>query len=146
MRDQFPYHQTEKTMQRLAQLVKRDLLNQVPQPGQNPYATGQLRSSLNVNEFQDGDEWTIAVTYDQVGNYTNFGTRQYGTRWRELKDVSFFDLPNFAGYRKGTMGIRPQYWLSLSRQENKYIKELEGAVELDFDTFITNVIQNYSRP
>ena len=148
MRESFPFQNTKKTMERLASMVERDLLEQVPQRGaNNPYATGDLKRSLNVSTFNTSDdEWTIAVTYDQHGNYTNFGTRVYSGRWQQLKDASFFDLPRFAGYKRGKGGIRPQYWLSLSRQENKYLKELEKSIELDFDTFINKVIENLSKP
>ena len=146
MRDSFPFQQTKQTMERLAALVRRDLQSQIPQRGQNPYATGKLQSSLNVDAYEDGDQWTIGVSYDDVGNYTNFGTRPYSSRWKAQSQQSFFDLPQFAGYKKGRGGIRPQYWLSLSRQENKYIKELEGALELDFETFMNSVIDNLSKP
>ena len=128
-------------MDRLASLVKRDLLSQVP------VDTGKLKRSLNVESYMEkGEDWTIAVSYEDYGNYTNFGTRPYSSRWKELSEKSIFDLPKFAGYKKGVGGIRPQYWLSLSRQENKYMKEIEKSVELDFDTFINKMVQNLSKP
>ena len=149
----FPFQHTKETMERLAALIERDLKQQVPQPGYRRLRrgekgpTGRLKRSLSVDAFPtQNDEWTIGVSYEAYGNYTNFGTRPYAPRWREQIDLTLFDLPQFAGYRKGIGGIRPQYWLSLSRNENRYIKEINASLEIDFESFINNVVENLSKP
>ena len=138
-------------MDRLAILVKQDLLSQIPRQGNVPSyfeSTGKLKRSLDVNSYEEkGEGWTIAVSYENYGNYTNFGTtRKYAPRWKELSQKSIFELPKYEGYKRGIAGIRPQYWLSLSRQENKYMKEIEKSLEVDFDTFINKMVQNLSKP
>lgn len=149
----FPFQHTKETMERLAVMIERDLKEQVPQPGYRALRkgergpTGKLKRSLSVNAFPvKNEEFTIAVGYEMYGNYTNFGTRQYAGRWQQLANQSLFELPNFAGYRRGSYGIRPQYWLSLSRQENRYIKEITTSLEMDFESFINNVVENLSKP
>lgn len=149
----FPFQHTKETMERLATMIEKDLKEQVPQPGYRPLRrgdrgpTGKLKNSLSVTAFPvKNEEFTIAVGYEMYGNYTNFGTKKYAARWQQLANQSLFELPNFAGYRKGLGGIRPQYWLSLSRQENRYIKEINASLEIDFDTFINNIVENLSKP
>lgn len=155
MRDNsFPFHNTKETMERLARLIERDLKEQVPQPGYRMLRrgdkgpTGRLKQSLRVDAYPEkNDEWTLGVSYEMHGNYTNFGTRlPEVSSWRDKANLSIFELPAFRGYKKGTKGIRPQYWLSLSRLENKYLKQLEAGIELDFENFINTVVQNLSKP
>lgn len=136
-----------ETMQRIARQMLVDIRQQAPRRGnnpRNPYATGKLVRSIGVEPQQDGDQWSIIVSYDDYGDYTAFGTRQYFNP-RDLQQ-SFFGLREFKGYEKGKGGIRPQYWLSLRGQRPKYERMIEEGLSITFETFTNNVISNLSKP
>lgn len=142
----FPFNETEEYMKQLAQTIKADLKRQVPQPGKNRYATGRLRDSLEVEQTKVNDTWTVGVSYPFYGNYTIYGTRPQDPDWLTEAQKGLFDLPNFQSYRPGKAGIRPQYWLSLSRKKNKYLKQLEAAVTEDYNSLISGMVENLSKP
>lgn len=143
MRDSFPYQKTQDAMRQIAGKIQRDLQAQAPQPGQNPYATGALRSSIRVTEFRRGaQEWTIAATYNDYGNYVAFGTGRHADRTAFANRENFFEIPQPQRYKYVGNGIRPQYWLSLSRKENEYRKLISDALQLDLENFVSSTIQN----
>ena len=120
----------------IAKKMNRDLKRQVPQPGQNPYATGNLKSKFNVDVRKSSkDEWEIFLTYPFYGNYTNFGTRAL-SNWRDQRDLNIFDRAPFTGYRPGRGGIRPQNWLSLRRQKQEYESLIEEELGETLEVFI----------
>ena len=130
----------KQTMRQIANMIQRDIKRQVPQPGQNPYATGNLKSKTNVDLRKDGNgEWSILITYPFYGGYTAFGTRQY-SNWREQSGLNIFERSPFSGYRKGRRGIRPQNWLSLSRERQRYEEYIREELNEDILVFVENYV------
>lgn len=129
-----------KIMKDVANKMARDLRRQVPQRGQNPYATGKLKSRLAVEARKDADgNWSIFMTYPSYGNYTAFGTRQY-SNWREQTGLNIFDRAAFSGYRKGRGGIRPQNWLSLSRERQEYEDLIQEQLGESLEVFVDRLV------
>lgn len=125
----------------IATNMTRDLKRQVPQRGQNPYATGALKSRFNVEVRKSStNEWQIFMTYPFYGNYTAFGTRSY-SNWREQSGLNVFDRAPFSGYRKGRNGIIPQNWLSLRNQKQEYEKLIEDELGESLEVFIDRLTQ-----
>jgi len=130
----------KSTMKSIANMIQRDIKRQVPQPGQNPYATGRLKSRTNVDLRKDANgEWSILISYPFYGNYTAFGTRQY-SNWREETQLNIFDRSAFSGYRKGRDGIRPQNWLSLRRDRQKYEDYIREELNEDILVFVEKYV------
>lgn len=128
------------TMKQISNMILRDIKRQVPQPGQNPYATGNLKSKTNVDlrKSPDGD-WQILVSYPFYGNYTNYGTRQY-SNFREQRGLNLFDTDPFTGYRKGNGGIRPQNWLSLRQEQQRYADYIQKELGEDLQVFVERYV------
>lgn len=143
MRESFPYQKTAIAMQQIANKIQRDFVEQAPQPGQNPYATGSLRDSIRVTAYSRGvDNWTIAATYNDYGNYVAFGTGRHYNAAAFAQRENFFEIPSPQRYKYLGNGIRPQYWLSLSRKEREYTKLINDAIQLDLQSFVTSTIKN----
>jgi hypothetical protein len=120
----------------VAKQMNRDLKRQVPQRGQNPYATGALKSRFNIDVRKaSSGEWEIFMTYPFYGNYTAFGTRRW-SNWREQNGLNIFDREPFSGYRKARAGIRPQNWLSLRRQKSEYESLIEERLGESLEVFV----------
>lgn len=135
-----------KMMQKVARKMSTDLRRQVPQRGQNPYATGDLKSRLAVEARKDADgNWAIFLTYPFYGNYTAFGTRQF-SNWREQSELNIFDRQAWSGYRRGRRGIRPQNWLSLRTQRQDYETMLEDEFGEAMEVFVDKLIEIGIRP
>jgi len=104
---------------------------------QVPVDTGKLKRSLKVQYFLKPNSMGYSFKYLDYGVYTNLGTgRHYNIKWGTKESIPY-NLPPFIGYRsgKGTGGIRPQYWLSLS-----------GAVGLeDFRKTLLSDIKEYTK-
>jgi hypothetical protein len=117
------------------------ILKQVPQPGQNPYATGALKSSLTVKvEKQGGGDFAIRVGYLRYGIFTNLGTRDYNVVKFGSRGSGAFDLPVFRGYQRGTYGVQPQYWTSMGgaarsqRLKRQLLADMKDEIKLYFKT------------
>jgi len=123
-------------LKKVATDMSRDLKRQVPQRGQNPYATGSLKSRFNLDVRKSSkNEWEIFMTYPFYGNYTAFGTRGY-SNWREQSRLNVFDRLPFSGYRKGRNGIIPQNWLSLRNQKATYEKMIQDELGESLEVFM----------
>ena len=141
---------SDETLQRLGERIIRNaqnrIMRQVPQRGQNPYATGKLKNSVTFAWVKDSETggWSLQVNYANYGNYTNYGTRRYSAGWRDARDAGFFGR-EFQGYRRGTKGIRPQNWLSLRGDRPIYEAIVEGEIQKTFETFLNNTISGFGR-
>ena len=130
----------KKRLDDLREEMERIILTQVPQPGQNPYATGALKSSVSVKVGMKGQDFTVKVGYFQYGVYTNLGTGDYNNVKFGTRNSSPFRLPPFAGYQKGTFGIQPQYWTSMggrdraNRLKDEILSDMRDEVRLYFKT------------
>ena len=126
-------------LRKVANDMSRDLKRQVPQRGQNPYATGNLKSKFNLDVRKNSDgNWEIMMTYPFYGNYTNFGTRQY-SNWREQSGMNIFDRAPFRGYSKGRNGIVPQNWLSLRQQKAQYEQMIQEELGESLEVFMNRL-------
>lgn len=126
-------------LRKVAKDMSRDLKRQVPQRGQNPYATGNLKSKFNLDVRKNANgDWEILMTYPFYGNYTNFGTRQY-SNWREQSGMNIFDRSPFRGYSKGRNGIVPQNWLSLRQQKAEYENMIQEELGESLEVFMNRL-------
>lgn len=126
-------------LRKVATDMSRDLKRQVPQRGQNPYATGNLKSKFNLDVRKNASgEWEILMTYPFYGNYTAFGTRQY-SNWREQSGLNIFDRAPFRGYSKGRNGIVPQNWLSLRQQKAQYEDMIQEELGESLEVFMNRL-------
>lgn len=102
---------------------------------QVPVDTGALKRTLKVQYYINSTGMGYSFKYKDYGVYVNLGTGIHNTiKWGTKASIPY-NLPKFVGYRsgKGTGGIRPQYWLSLS-----------GAVGLEeFRKGLTEDIKSY---
>jgi len=127
-------------LRKVAANMRRDLGRQVPQRGQNPYATGNLKSKFNLDVRKNtSNEWEILMTYPFYGNYTTFGTRQYARNWREQFELNIFDRAPFRGYTKGRNGIVPQNWLSLRQQKAQYEEMIQEELGESLEVFMNRL-------
>jgi hypothetical protein len=127
-------------LRKVAADMNRDLKRQVPQRGQNPYATGNLKSKFNLDVRKNARmEWEILMTYPFYGNYTTFGTRQYASNWREQSGMNIFDRAPFRGYTKGRNGIVPQNWLSLRQQKAQYEEMIQEELGESLEVFMNRL-------
>jgi len=126
-------------LRKVAADMSSDLKRQVPQRGQNPYATGNLKSKFNLDVRKNQrNEWEILMTYPFYGNYTAFGTRQY-SNWREQSGMNIFDRAPFRGYSKGRNGIVPQNWLSLRQQKAQYEDMIQEELGESLEVFMNRL-------
>jgi hypothetical protein len=129
------FERTERNLRRVAAMMQETIKSQAP------IRTGRLERSIEVDVVQDDNgEWDILIYYSNYGNYTNFGTRPYFER--NQLDKNLFGMSRFRGYEKGKGGIRPQYWLSLRGQEQRFQGPIEQGLETDMLTFMDNAIKN----
>jgi len=130
----------KKRLDELKDEMERVIRTQVPQPGQNPYATGALKNSITVTVGTKGSDFTVKVGYLSYGVYTNLGTGQYNTVKFGTKNSSPFRLAGFEGYRKGSYGIQPQYWTSMGgaaraqRLREQILADMKDEIKLYFKT------------
>lgn len=123
-----------KRINELGALTQLYLSGKVPQPGQNPYATGRLQRSLKISYFVNSDSIGYKFSYLDYGVYTNLGTKQYNEiKYGSIKS-SPFNLPPFRGYVKGSGGIRPQYWTSMT--EAGLLKKFKDDIKNDLKSYI----------
>jgi len=99
---------------------------QVPSPSNNPdpsrlRRTGRLRSSLGYRILNNN---TISIYFNRYGIYVDLGTGPYA----DTGTTNVFGLPAYAGYRRGFGGIQPQYWTSLSSEEDAILTGLEDEL------------------
>lgn len=126
-------------LRKVASDMSRDLKRQVPQRGQNPYATGNLKSKFNLDVRKNANgEWEIMMTYPFYGNYTAYGTRTY-SNWREQSVLNIFDRSPFRGYTKGRNGIVPQNWLSLRQQKAEYEDMIQKELGESLEVFMNRL-------
>jgi hypothetical protein len=134
-------------MNSIAIKMQVDLRRQSPRRGNtpnNPYATGTLVKAVNVRSIEDNGSWSIQISYPEYGNYTAFGTRKGDRAFKTRQlSLSIFDREPFKGYEsnKGQvlMGIRPQNWLSLAAQKQKYEKLIEKELSMSLEVFIDSL-------
>ena len=130
----------KKNLDTLSNQIQTTIMSQVPQPGQNPYATGALKNSVSVKVGTKGGNFTLNVGYLSYGVYTNLGTGDYNTVKFGTRNSSPFRLPNYEGYRKGSYGIQPQYWTSMGGQERinrlkeQILTDMKKEIKLLFKT------------
>ncbi len=130
----------KKRLDELRDEMERVIKTQIPQPGQNPYATGALASSLDVKVGTKGGDFTVKVGYFAYGVYTNLGTGDYNTIKFGTRNSSPFRLSEFRGYQKGSYGIQPQYWTSMggqaraNRLREQILSDMKDEVRLYFKT------------
>ncbi len=130
----------KKRLEELADEMRTVIKTQVPQPGQNPYATGALKNSLTVAVGIKGGDFTVKVGYLSYGVYTNLGTGDYNTVKFGTRNSSPFRLPDHEGYRKGSFGIQPQYWTSMggqsraNRLREQILSDMKDEVRMYFKT------------
>lgn len=123
-------------LREIANKMRVDLKRQVPQRGQNPYATNNLKSKFNLDVRKSSrDEWEIFMTFPFYGNYTSFGTRIH-SNFREEGGLNIFDRSPFRGYSRGRNGIIPQNWLSLRNQKAEYEALIEETMGESLEVFI----------
>lgn len=126
-------------LRKVANDMSRDLKRQVPQRGQNPYATGNLKSKFNLDVRKNArGDWEIMMTYPFYGNYTAFGTRLH-SNWREQNELNIFDRAPFRGYSKGRNGIVPQNWLSLRQQKQEYEDMIQEELGESLEVFMNRL-------
>jgi hypothetical protein len=126
-------------LRKVATDMSRDLKRQVPQRGQNPYATGNLKSKFNLDVRKNArNEYEILMTYPFYGNYTAYGTRP-NDPWREQQALSIFDRNPFRGYTKGRNGIVPQNWLSLRQQKMQYEEMIQEELGESLEVFMNRL-------
>ena len=133
----------KKTMEDIAAMMRSDIMRQVPQPGnnpRNPYATGRLKRAVRVftNKNRQGDI-DIIISYPKYGGYTNYGTRDNSNLQDQIRKPYFTRDP-FVGYRKGTDGINPQNWLSLSQERRKYETFINEEIGEDVRVFVEKYV------
>ena len=109
---------------------------QVPQPGQNPYATGRLKGSLRLYVRKDR---TISIAYFKYGVYTDLGT--YDNRFSDAS-VSPFGLPDYVGYNSNTTkGIAPQFWGSFNTEAGRgALRTFEENLAIRFENYVTELL------
>jgi len=124
----------QKKVNELGALTHAFLSNQVPQPGQNPYATGVLKRSLKVSYFRSGESIGWRFSYLDYGAYTNLGTKQYNKIKFGSKKANPWELPPFRGYVKGEGGIQAQYWMTLS--ETTLLKKFKEDIKDEIKSYL----------
>jgi hypothetical protein len=141
---------SDEVLQRLgARLIRnaeQRIRQQIPRQGNrptNPYATGKLARSLRFTWEKDGTGvYELDITYLDYGKYTAFGTRGYNDS--AARDAGFFGR-DFVGYRRGTGGIRPQYWLGLRGDRPVYEAIVEAELKMTWETYLNNTISNFKK-
>jgi hypothetical protein len=133
----------KKTMEDIAAMMRSDIMRQVPQPGnnpRNPYATGRLKRNVRVflNKNRQGDI-DIIISYPKYGGYTNYGTRG-NSNLQDQVGKPYFVRDPFVGYREGKKGIRPQNWLSLSQERQKYETFINEEIGEDVRVFVEKYV------
>lgn len=130
----------KKRLDELRDEMTSVIRRQVPQPGKNPYATGALKSSLEVKVGMKGQNFYVQVGYLSYGVYTNLGTGRYNDVKFGTRNSSPFRLPEHEGYRKGSYGIQPQYWTSMggasraNRLKEQILTDMKDEIRLYFKT------------
>jgi hypothetical protein len=126
----------KELLRKVANEMSSTLKRQVPQRGQNPFATGNLKSKFNLDVRKSAQgEWQVLMSYPDYGNYTAFGTRRY-SNWREQSALNIFDRDSFSGYRPGKGGIRPQNWLSLRNQKAELEEMIQQELGMSLEVFM----------
>lgn len=98
-----------KALDQMATLVQRTLKSQ------SPFKTGRLRDSIQVvgKETPNGN-LVLNSSYEKYGTYLDWGTGRYNK------------FPNRGNYNprpgKGTGGIKPRFWTTLSDSVKERIK------------------------
>lgn len=114
-------------LNRLGEQMRSVIMQQIPQPGKNPFATGALQKSFTIRAQKRGDTWSLLMGYTQYGIYTNLGSGVYRS-----PDASPFNLPPYLGYSKGLGGIKPQYWLSIPGSD-VMLEEFRQLIKSDYN-------------
>lgn len=139
---------SDEALQRVGQRIVRNaaarIRRQVPQRGRNPFATGALAESLQFNWAKNPNGvWELDINYLSYGQYTAFGTGEYADR--TARTQGFFGMREARGYRRGEMGIRPQYWLSLRGDKPVYEAIVASELKTTWQTFLNNTITGFAR-
>jgi hypothetical protein len=117
---------------------------QVPSPSNNPdpsrlRRTGRLRSSLGYRVLSNN---TISIYFNRYGIYPDFGT---GSLFNQgaANTTNPFGLPAYREYERGFGGIRPQYWTSLSSEEDAIVTGLEEQLSTIIEEMVrTTTVRN----
>lgn len=128
-----------KRINELGALTKLYLSGKVPQPGQNPYAKGPLKKSLNISYFIKDDTIGFKFSYLDYGVYTNLGTGRYNQIKYGSEKSSPFNLPPFRGYKRGRGGIQPQYWTSMA--EAGLLKKFREDIKNDLRSYLKKTLR-----
>jgi hypothetical protein len=114
---------------------------QVPSPSNNPdpsrlRRTGRLRSSLGYRVLSNN---TISIYFNRYGIYPDLGTGPFA----DTTSTNPFGLPAYRGYERGFGGIRPQYWTSLSSEEDAIVTGLEEQLSTIIEEMVrTTTVRN----
>jgi hypothetical protein len=129
-----------ETLELVKEKMERDLKRQVPQYPRSPFSSrrSNLKNSLRVNV----NKQTTSITFDflNYGIYTIYGTKN--ERDESAYNKSIFELPAAVRYSKGNFGIRPQYWISLSAVQQRYMDLIEENLNIGFEEFINKYIND----
>lgn len=114
---------------------------QVPSPSNNPEPsrlkrTGRLRSSLGYRILNNNQ---ISIYFNRYGIYTDLGTG----RNADTATTNVFGLPPSRGYTdgRGFGGIQPQYWTSLSGEEDAILTGLEDELARIVENMVATTTQ-----
>lgn len=99
---------------------------------QAPVKTGALQKSVQVKAVLSEDGVKFTPTFLRYGTYLNQGTGRY--KVKETKGRPFNPNPG-----KGTMGIKPRFWLNIQattmQAVNKILyKEIAKQIRQEFRT------------
>jgi hypothetical protein len=132
-----------ETLELVKEKMERDLKRQVPQYPRSPFSSrrSDLKNSLRVNV----NKQTTSITFDflNYGIYTIYGTGQ--ERDESSYNKSIFEMPAATRYVKGRFGIRPQYWISLSAVQQRYMDLIEENLNVGFEEFIEKYINDITK-
>ncbi len=127
----------ERGLRLLGDRIIAILKLQAPQPPRsrfgNPYATGRLRDSIRATVLNQN---TLSISFNRYGIYTDFGSGN-----ERVQSTGPFGMPARQNYTRGTGGIKPQYWTTLTQYQDELTGMVEGEVlrlfEQNFKTTTT---------
>lgn len=109
-----------KVMKDVVRIVTTRIMLQVP------VDTGYLKSTVKVSAVDK----KVEIDYTGYGAYTNYGTGKY-YQSSKFKYGTEITPGYFKGYKRGTGGIRSQYWTSISLSDRDGINILiQNEIEL----------------
>lgn len=134
---------SDETLQRLGERMVRNatarVMRQIPQRGQNPFATGKLKNAFYFSwDKMPSGEWALNYNFGNApyGKFTLFGTRQH-----RVPEQNLFAM-RFTGYERAKGGIRAQGWISLNGDRPVYEAIVEAELRTTWQTFLNNTISD----